>query len=62
MRQLENIMQKEMTRKEFLGTLGFGVASIFGLTSILRFVFGKGTTHNSNASFGYGSNIYGGRK
>ncbi|HKR81468.1 MAG TPA: hypothetical protein VJR27_00510 [Candidatus Saccharimonadales bacterium] len=61
MRQLENIMQKEMTRKEFIGTLGFGLASIFGLSSILRFVFGKGDARN-NASLGYGSNVYGGRK
>lgn len=62
MRQLENIMQKEMTRKEFIGTLGFGLASIFGLSSILRYVFGKGNARNTQTSYGYGANAYGGRK
>ncbi len=60
MRELENIMQKEMTRKEFLTTLGFGVASIFGIANILRFVMGRGSNRTSSASFGYGSSTYGG--
>ena len=61
MRAVENIMQKEMTRKEFLGTLGFGLATIFGFGGVLRYVFGKG--HNaSKVSFGYGANTYGNRR
>lgn len=61
MRAVENIMQKEMTRKEFIGTLGFGLASIFGLGGILRYVFGK--SHSaSKVNFGYGANTYGGHK
>ena len=56
-------MQKEMTRKEFIGTLGFGLASIFGLSSILRYVFGRGNARNGQtSSYGYGANLYGGRK
>ncbi len=56
MQKLDNIMQKEMTRKEFIGTVGFGLASLFGLASILRLVSGKGT----RATSGYGASSYGG--
>jgi len=60
MKQLESIMQKEMTRKEFLTTLGFGLASVLGFSSVLRMLFGKGQQHNpSSASRGYGSSAYG---
>lgn len=56
MKQLDMIMQKEMTRKEFLGTIGLGVASIFGFSAILRYVLGKGQAQSSS----YGSGTYGG--
>jgi len=64
MRELENIMQKEMTRKEFLTTLGFGIASIFGIANILKYVMGRGNTRTgaASASYGYGSSTYGGRR
>jgi len=61
MRELENIMQKEMTRKEFLTTLGFGIASIFGIANILKYVMGRGNNRTGNsASYGYGASTYGG--
>ncbi len=56
--QLHELMQKEMSRKEFLGIVGFGIASIFGLSTILR-MLGKGPQH---AGRGYGSSSYGGSK
>jgi hypothetical protein len=59
-KQLTNIMQKEMTRKEFVTTLGFGLLSIFGFSTILNMVTGKSfgqTTHQM--SNGYGSSSYG---
>lgn len=55
--QVNELLQKEMSRKEFLATLGFGVASVFGLGTILRLL-----GHNSSASMGYGSSSYGGNK
>ena len=63
MKQIESILQKEMTRKEFLATLGFGMASVFGFSNVVRFLFNKGhhnvtTTHN--VTQGYGSSVYGG--
>ncbi len=59
MKQLESIMQKEMTRQEFITTLGFGLASILGFSSVLRLLFGKGQQHQSSAPRGYGASTYG---
>jgi len=61
MKQLSHLMEKEMSRKEFLATMGLGVVSILGFSSMLKFLFDKGGQHN-NASMGYGSNVYGGKK
>lgn len=58
MQQINNLMQKEMSRKEFLATVGLGVASIFGLSTILKLLFGKGEQRTAQA--GYGSSAYGG--
>lgn len=60
MRQLDEVMNKEMTRKEFLATLGFGVASIMGFSTVLKFLFGRGSQQQVSA--GYGASAYGGRK
>lgn len=63
MRQLEDVMNREVTRKEFLTTLGFGVASILGFSGIMKFIFGKGNQQSSTRRpLGYGSSTYGGRK
>ena len=52
-------MQKEMTRKEFLATMGFGVASIFGLSTVIKMLSSKQSGQRS--SLGYGSSSYGGK-
>lgn len=64
MNQLNNLMEKEMSRKEFLATLGFGVASILGFSTVLKFLFNKGGNRQvaSNSNAGYGSSVYGGIK
>jgi hypothetical protein len=64
MQNLEDIVQREMSRKEFLATIGFGMASLFGLSTILRFLFGKGQqAHGGRAiNTGYGASTYGGNK
>lgn len=61
MEAIDEVLHKNMTRQEFLATLGFGVAAIFGLGTILRFLFGKQHT-TSNISMGYGASAYGGIK
>lgn len=55
-KQLDELFQKEMSRKEFLAAVGFGLASIFGFAHIIRAITGK--TQKSNAR-GYGSSPYG---
>ncbi len=63
MESIEDVLHKDMTRQEFLATLGFGIASIFGIGTIIKFFLGK---RNPNVSgrvdMGYGSSIYGGKK
>lgn len=60
------IMEKEMSRKEFLATLGFGAASVMGFSGLLKMLTGKslgsslGLQHSSSS--GYGSSAYGGSK
>jgi len=56
------LLQKEMSRKEFLTTLGFGAASLLGFSSILHFLTGKNATSHlrqKSSASGYGSSSYG---
>ncbi len=60
---LHQLLELEVSRKEFLATLGFGVLSLIGLSSIIKFL----TSHNGSTvsmksvsrTRGYGSNSYG---
>lgn len=65
-KHLDTLLQKEMSRKEFLATLGFGLASVMGLSTVLHLLTGKSlNTHLGHATVGasgYGSSAYGGRK
>ena len=57
------LMQKEMTRQEFLGTVALGLGSIMGFSTIIRLLTGKSfDRHLGHASGGYGSTAYGGGK
>ncbi len=55
------LLQKEMSRKEFLATMGFGMASVLGFSTILRLFSGKSVTDhlNRHVGSGYGSSPYG---
>ena len=61
---LDRLMQKEMSRKEFLATLGFGMASVMGFSTIIRLLTGKSADHHlgRHVGLGYGSSAYGGDK
>lgn len=63
MEALEDILNKEMSRKEFLTTVGLGIASLFGMSTILHFLLGRRTSGSTaaQAKLGYGSSVYGGR-
>lgn len=55
---IDELMQREMTRKEFLSVIGFGIASLVGLSAILE-LLGKTKSEPQQHSNGYGSNAYG---
>lgn len=60
MKQLVNdLLSKEMSRKEFLSTVGLGIISIIGFSSLIKLLDGK--TYKSQSA-GYGSSSYGGQK
>lgn len=62
MRKIQELMQKEMTRKEFLATAGFGIASIFGLSTLLKLLTGKDNPLQQTNEFRYGNGPYGGSR
>ena len=59
MQKFSDMMHKEMTRKEFLATLGFGIATMAGFSTILR-MLGKSNPWHQENQMGYGSGAYGG--
>ena len=63
MQKLSDLMQKDMTRKEYLATMGFGVATIFGFATILRLITGRDDNpFQQQNSLSYGGGSYGGDK
>jgi len=64
--QLSSLMEKEVSRKEFLGMSGLALASIFGFGSFIKLLTGKSLTgsrhHAAPSSYGYGASVYGGAK
>jgi len=56
---LDNLMQKEVSRKEFLSMSALAIASIFGFGTIIKLLTGK-SLGSRYASSGYGSSVYGG--
>ena len=61
-RPLDQLMQKEMSRKEFLLTLGLGVISIFGFSRLVELFTGHSVHKNINSHVGYDGADYGGAK
>ncbi|HZM63722.1 MAG TPA: hypothetical protein VFB59_01165 [Candidatus Saccharimonadales bacterium] len=57
-RHVQYLLQKEMSRKEFLLTLGFGLATLVGFSTLLQ-LLGKQNPWQ-RAQSGYGSKAYGG--
>ena len=54
--KLEELLSTEMTRRQFLMTLGLGFISMFGLSAIMGAVTGSTPEHVMR---GYGSRDYG---
>jgi hypothetical protein len=60
---IDALMQKEMTRKEFMATLALGLGSIMGFSTIIHLLTGKSLDrHLGHSGAGYGSTSYGGGK
>lgn len=57
-KRLNSILEREMSRREFVVTIGLGLASVAGLSSILRILGAKGRAQKSQIG-GYGSSAYG---
>lgn len=55
MKQIDELMQKEVTRREFLTLVGAGLVSIIGFTGLIRTLLDK----QHHQSSGYGSSGYG---
>jgi hypothetical protein len=59
---LQNLLSKEVSRKEFLSILGLAAVSIMGVGHILNLLAGKSLEGHPAMQGGYGSAVYGGEK
>ncbi len=58
---ITTLLQREMSRKEFLMTVGFGTASVMGFSTIIKLLTGKSADGRfGHVISGYGSSAYGG--
>jgi hypothetical protein len=59
---ISDLLDKEVSRKEFLGMSGLAVASIFGFGTLVKLITGKslGGTHLQTPRNTYGNSSYGG--
>jgi hypothetical protein len=58
--QLQNILHREMSRKEFLAIVGLGLCSLFGVSTIVRLLTASGSSAENKSLLGYSSGDYGG--
>jgi hypothetical protein len=64
--QVSALLEKEVSRKEFLTMSGLAVASVLGFGSVIKLLTGKSIhsslTPTQNVGSGYGVSAYGGFK
>jgi hypothetical protein len=60
------LLEKEVSRKEFLGMSGLAIASIFGFGTAIKLLTGKSLSNHPHfapqMNAGYGASAYGGFK
>jgi hypothetical protein len=59
--QIDALLSKEMSRKEFLQHIGSGFLILFGISGLLRALTQQHTPSRGQGT-GYGSSAYGGAK
>ena len=57
--QVSTLLEKKMSRKEFMATLGIGVASVMGFGSVIKLLNGANVSSQKSVSKGYGASSYG---
>jgi hypothetical protein len=58
--QLQTLLNKEMSRKEFLQHVGAALLMLFGISGLINSLTHKTTQTNRVQNIGYGSSAYGG--
>jgi hypothetical protein len=58
--QLQTLLSKEMSRKEFLQHIGAALLMLFGVSGLINSLTQKTTQTSRVQSMGYGSSAYGG--
>jgi hypothetical protein len=63
-KSIENLLQQELTRKEFIQYLGSGLMVLFGISSLLKAIQAPLQRKDRSISGGsnYGSQAYGGKE
>ena len=58
--QFDALLQKDMTRKEFLQYIGGALLVSFGVTNLIKTLLQTKPASTQKAELGYGGNAYGG--
>lgn len=58
--QIDELLSKEMSRKEFLQHIGSGMLVLFGISGLMKALLQTQPKINRPTSAGYGSSAYGG--
>lgn len=64
-KHVDTLMKREMSRQDFLKTLGIGALSLFGFSSVIKMMSGMNggtSSHHKIVTNGYGSTPYGGNQ
>lgn len=64
-KQIEELLQKEISRREFLSLVGVGVLSVLGVSSLIKNIsstFGSKLSSSNSDLPMYGGEVYGGSK
>lgn len=60
-KNLQKLLNKEMSRKEFLAHVGAGALIVTGFSGLFKSLLDY-RPHNQRVTFGYGSSSYGGER